>query len=186
MKVKEIICAAAGLLGKANVAAYLSADNASAGTGVVAEVNSAVRLLNVLLCEIAGSYLPMIKKETPTVKNGKIYYEDLTEDVIRIREVLDANGEPEFFVIHTEYVTPRSEPSAVVYEYIPAAYGLTDEIGAFEKPVTVSVLAYGLAAEICLSEGRYKESVVWRERFSDGLSAVVLPKCGRAKSRCFI
>lgn len=173
-------------MGKENVAVYLSTENASATTGVVSEVNSAVRLINVLLCEIAGSYLPMIKTETPIMKDGKIYYSDLSEDVLRIREVLDADGNSGFFVIHAEYVTPRSTPSAVVYEYMPSAYGLTDEIGAFEKPISGAVLAYGLAAEICLFEGRFKESVVWRERFSDGLSAVVLPKCARAKSRCFI
>ena len=80
MKVKEIICAAAGLLGKETVAAYLSGESASAGTGVMNEINSGVRLLNVLLCEIAGSYLPMIKKETPEVKDGKIYVSD-TKDV---------------------------------------------------------------------------------------------------------
>ncbi len=186
MKVKDIIYAAAGLLGKENVAVYLSDENVTAGTGVIAEVNSDVRLVNVLLCEIAGSYLPMLKKETPVLTSGRLYYSDLSEDVMRIREVLDENGEPEFFVIHAEYVVPRSAPSAVIYEYMPSSYGLTDDIGDFEKPVSVAVLAYGLAAEICLSEGRYKESVFWRERFSDGLSAVVLPKCGRVKSRCFI
>lgn len=186
MKVKEIVCAAAGLLGKETVADYLSKENASAGTGVMNEVNSAVRLLNVLLCEIAGSYLPMIKKETPEVKNGKIYYADLSEKATRIREVLDDTGSPQFFAVHSEYVTPRSTPSAVIYEYLPPVYGLTDEIGEFEKSVSCAVIAFGLAAEICLAEGRYAESVMWRERFCVGLSAVVIPKCARAKSRCFI
>lgn len=186
MKVKEIICAAAGLLGKETVAAYLSGESTSAGTGVMNEINSGVRLLNVLLCEIAGSYLPMIKKETPEVKDGKIYYADLSEKATRIREVLDEAGNPQFFAIHSEYVLPRNVPFAVVYEYLPPVYGLTDEIGEFEKSVSAAVLAFGLAAEICLAEGRYAESVMWRERFCDGLSAVVIPKCARAKSRCFI
>ena len=98
----------------------------------------------------------------------------------------DTDGNVLFFVLHAEYAEPRGEARYVVYDYIPKIYSLSDDVGYKNTDISRGVLAMGLASEICLAEGRFKESVLWRKRYSDGVSAFTLPKNARAKSRCFI
>ena len=135
MKLREIIADAAGLVGKERLARFLTGTSSDTDGNVVADMNAAVRLANVLIAE---------------------------------------------------YAEPRGEALYAVYDYIPKVYALTDDVGYKNTDISRGVLAMGLASEICLAEGRFKESVLWRKRYSDGVSAFTVPRNARARSRCFI
>lgn len=186
MKLREIIADAAGLVGKERLARFLTGTSSDTDGNVVADMNAAVRLANVLIAELSGSYIPMTMKERVTMKNGRVYYSDLSYNLHRMRELQDKDGNVLFFVLHAEYAEPRGEALYAVYDYIPKVYALTDDVGYKSADISRGVLAMGLASEICLAEGRFKESVLWRKRYSDGVSAFTVPRNARARSRCFI
>ena len=74
----------------------------------------------------------------------------------------------------------------IAYSYLPENYGLTDTIGKFMKPVSYNLLAYGVAAEFCLTQARFDEALMWNDRFVKGVNALMRPKNGRVKGRSFI
>lgn len=187
MKLSEIVAAAATLLGREEINEYLSdttTENVSATT--LAEVDTMTRLANLVLNELAGSYIPMVCTEKVTPVNGRVYYSELDRKILKIRGVYDDYGRKLFFVVHPEYLHARGEADSVEYEYLPDNLGLTEETGYLDKDVSVSVLAYGLAAEVCLSENRFDEAVMWRKRYSDGVASFALPESAVMKSRCWL
>ena len=86
MKLREIIADAAGLVGKERLARFLTGSSSDTDGNVDADMNAAVRLANVLIAELSGSYIPMTMKERVTMKNGRVYYSDLSYNLHRMRE----------------------------------------------------------------------------------------------------
>ena len=71
----------------------------------------------------------------------------------------------------------------VEYEYAPDKVGLDDEICYMEKDVPVRVIAYGVAAEYCITEGDFDQAVMWHKRYTDAISDICVPKNTRAAKR---
>ena len=187
MKVKEIVLAAATLTGSEKVTAYLEGgEGAQADGETLAAADKFVRLCNIVISELAGSYIPMVRTERVTAVNGRIYFTSLSMRALKIRAVYDASGRKLFYTLHPEYIEPRGSAAQAEYEYLPDNLGLTDETGYTEKDITAGVLSYGLAAEYCLAEGRFEEAVLWRKRYAEGVMSFALPRGGVIKSRCFI
>ena len=71
------------------------------------------------------------------------------------------------------------------YEYAPSNYGINDAVG-FNGKITAALLGYGVAAEYCVTQGRFEEAVLWRKRYTEGVERVVLPKSREIKGRCWL
>ena len=71
------------------------------------------------------------------------------------------------------------------YEYAPTNYGLNDSVG-FNAKITAALLGYGVAAEYCVTQGRFDEAVLWRQRYTAGVERVALPKSATLKDRCWL
>ena len=113
MKLSEIVAAAATLLGREEINEYLldtTTENVSATT--LAEVDTMTRLANLVLNELAGSYIPMVCTEKVTPVNGRVYYSELDRKILKIRGVYDDYGRKLFFVVHPEYLHARGERQA--------------------------------------------------------------------------
>lgn len=188
MKLKDVLKSAAALLGNEKACEYL-ADNVSeseASAQTLSDINAYVRLANVVICELAGSYVPMKTVEAVTPVNGRVYFSSLNKRVLRITAFYDRNGNALDFTVYPEYAETGGSAVTAEYEYSPDNYGLTDDIGYEEKDVSSAALSYGVAAEVCLSQSRFEEAVLWRERYAECVRSFVLPKGGKIKSRCWL
>ena len=185
MKLKDVIKLSAVYLGRENVVNYLENLKTEDDT-VLYAVDTLTRCANITVSELASTFIPMIKKERVGTENGKIYYTELTETPLEIKNVYDSSGYKITFEINPEYVEVSGLEVFIEYVYLPTNYGISDSIGYTERQVPSRVIAYGVAAEFCLTERSFDESVMWRKRYTDALSLILAPKNKRIKQRRFI
>lgn len=186
MQLKEIVKITAMYLGRGDVCDYLEAGNsAQPNSGILELVNNLTGCANLVINELALSYIPMYKEETVNNENGKINYSTLTERVTEIVDVIDDYGNSVEFKVFPEYLETFYSHVKIKYKYIPSNYGLTDNVGYLENQVPARIIAYGTAGEYCLTERGFQESLMWRTRFNDSLSTLLTPKNTIMKSRRF-
>lgn len=183
MKLNEIIKAAAVLVADEKTAEYVASADTSSDSETISRVNLYVDLANLVINELSSSYIPMKTKEKKSVSDGKIFYSSLKFNPVKILGVYDENGDRLSFEIRPEYLITEQCEVTVVYAYTPKSVGLNGEVGYDERDVSVSVLAYGVAAEFCLVQGRTDEAVTWRKRYSSGVEGFCMPENKRIKRR---
>ncbi len=185
MSIKQIIRITALLLGLENVIAYLdgNGDEEQVGVDCCKTVNTLTDLANLVINELCATYIPMTKVEDAKTTNGRVYYKDLTERAIKIRAVYDANGKELYYTKTAEYICVNYPEVAVEYDYVPENYGLEQSIGYTDKDISARVMANGVAAEFCITEGRFDEAVTFHKRYIDMLSDICLPKNVLTKKR---
>ncbi len=188
MKVNEIIKTTATLLAREDVVDYLS------NTDLVQEVEKntletidlLTRLCNLVISELAEGLIVM-KKEISINNLSSVTFKDLAIEPIDVIAVYDASGNKLNYTVSAYGLTVSTGLVAKIeYAYLPKNYGLTDTVGTFEKKVTVGVLAYGVAAEFCIVEGRFDEAVMWNERYTSSINALITPKNAQIKGRNFL
>lgn len=182
MKISDIALSVAVYLGKTAIADYLSGKEGKTDTETLTQIDAITRLSNLVINEVAGSFIPMVKTEEVTQTDGKIDLRELTEMPLEIKGVyLDESGVS--FKVKGAYAESAFKANKIKYSYIPHNYGLTDEIGYTEKEISLAVLAFGVAAEYCLTEWRFAEAVMWRERFTEGIKSFCIVKNVNTKGR---
>lgn len=181
MYIKDILKASALLLGKENVLTYLNGDQSNLSTLVT--INNMTSLANLVISELASTYIPMVKKETISVRDQKIYYTDLSERVLSILSVTDSSGKEVCYKTFHEYIFATASVVEVEYEFSPPNYDLLDNVNFSNPQVDERVLAYGLNAEVCISEARFEEAVTWHKRYVDAIATICKPKNLTVKER---
>ena len=185
MKIKDIITATAALLNQHDVIGYLEETVNDPSAETLSKIDLEMRLLNLVLSELAAGYVPMVYKEEMTAENGKIEYADLKYSATRILSIEDASGEKASYVQHPSYIEICDGVYTVEYEHSPASFALEETVNMGER-ILPSLIAYGVAAEYCITQGRFEEAVMWRKRYSEGVERVVLPDCPTVKGRCWL
>ncbi len=170
MTVKEIIKTSASLLNREDIVAYLDGENSNVGEQTLPAINTFVTLLNLVISELAGTFIPMRKKETVSIKNGKIEYSLLSERPLRIINVYDLNDRAVNFSDEAFFIKVESGTKQIEYEYAPPNYDLNDAIGYSESDISVGALAYGLTAEFCICKGSFEEAVMWHGRYVESIN----------------
>ena len=99
--VREAIVAAAMMLGigeevKENVSNYANPKTP--------EVELLIQCFNLVENELAVDYMPPIKEETCEIDDGKLYFEDLEYEILRVLWVKNIAGEEIPFQIYPEYL----------------------------------------------------------------------------------
>lgn len=186
MTVKEIIKNTAFSAGREDVVKYLDGNTTSKGEDTLPTVNLLTGLLNLVISELAGTFIPMIKQESVQTSDGKIFYADLSERAVKIIGVYNQNGNDIDFVKTAEFIKVNPGTVIVDYEYIPPNYGIDDTIGYTEKEVTSSVLSFGLSAEYAISLGDFDQAVMWHKRYVDAISELRKIKNVKIKNRSFV
>ena len=148
-------------------------------------INDLVTLTNLVINELACSYIPLKKREKVTVTNGKVYYNTLSENVLKIIKFTDYLGNESQAKQYFDYAEVDGTASYIEYEYLPTTYGLTDVIGYQDKDISARALSYGVTAEFLLTEANFEQAVFWRKRYEDEVSSIVCPKNRKIKGRDF-
>ena len=185
MTIKDIIKTAAVLMNLTDVVEYLGDNAAAPASATLARADALTRLANLTVSELAATYAPMVCAEEVETADGKIVFANLSHNITKILSVKNQFGQDAEFKIYPEYLKVFGGRFTVEYEYAPANYGLNDSVG-FNGKITAALLGYGVAAEYCITEGRFEEAVLWRKRYTEGVERAVLPKSAVAKGRCWL
>ena len=132
------------------------------GTEISAEtyekLNIFVNLTNLVINELACTYVPMVIEEQLSFVNGKAFYKDFSKKAVKILGVKDMSGVELEFVDKAEYLqVPFSVNQSLVveYQYSPDNYSILDKIGYTEKDISARVIAYGVASEYFINQGNF-------------------------------
>ena len=183
MTIKEIIKNTATMIGREDIVKCVE-ENADFQTQALKDsVNSLVKLANLVINELACSFVPMNTVEKISAKDGKVYYTSLSNNPLKIIGVYDNSGYDALKKITSTFAMVTSSEVYVEYSYFPKTYSLEDDIGYEEKDVPLRVLCYGLCAEFALSMGCYKDAVMWHGRYEDALEDFYKPCNSKIKRR---
>ena len=78
MTVKDVLKSASNMLSRQDVCAYLDGAN-QGGQDTLPTIGVMTSLLNLVVSELAGTFIPMVKCEEIDATDGKIYFTALTE-----------------------------------------------------------------------------------------------------------
>ena len=183
MLVKDIIKNSATLIGREDVVQYIDGNNSMPGEFTTNTVDVMVRLLNLVVNELAGSFVPLVATEWLRATDGKILYQDLSYRVKEVLKVFDVNGDEALISVENTFIKVKSDNVQVEYSFFPDELNLNAEIGYQEKDVPLRVLCYGLLAEYSISQGCFKDAVMWHDRYADELIEYSKPKNAKIKRR---
>ena len=77
MTVKDIVKSACVLLGREDIAEYLNGKTENIGAETIPALSIMVALTNLVIGELAGTFIPMSKTERVMVKDNKVYYKKI-------------------------------------------------------------------------------------------------------------
>lgn len=183
MTIREIIGTVATFTGRKDLKTVIETGEGYYGESVSYAAEKLTELANLVIDELACSYIPAVTAEDLKSTGGRIYYKDFTKTPLKVLKVSDLQGNRLDFSYSPEYITVNVQSAAVEYEFLPEAYKIDDEICYSEKDVPKRVLAYGVTAEFCITEGDFDEAVTWHKRYIDALSDICLPKNKNVKAR---
>ena len=183
MKIKEIVKSSALMLGRENVVNYLCGNQTpTASEDTISEVERLTALTNLVISELAASFVPIAVLEKAQVSNGRIYFNTLKETPLKILDVLDNTDNSVSFVQYPEFISV-SNGDRVLYEYLPKEKTIEQDCPYEERIVPSRVLSYGVASEFCITEGEFEQAVMWHKRYVDALEDIIIPKNRQAKNR---
>ena len=185
MKISEIIKTAATYLSREDVCEYLTNQEIEASRQTLETVDLLTRLTNLVISELSEGDVRMVEKVQLNGKT-KITFAELDNKILDVVGVYDESGNQLEYSLSTYQLNSRNGIYTFVYSYLPANYGLFDTIGEFEKNVTTGILAYGVSAEFCLTEGRFEEAVMWNKRYVDSINKLYTPKNANIRGRNFV
>lgn len=185
MKLYDILVTSAILLGKNDAVGYLGTTNPNKDFETLVTVDNLTRAANIVVSELAFTYLPMIKEERMQVENGKIKFEDLSEKILDLIGVYDREQEIKY-KLRSDRIEVDADSVTVKYSYLPSNYGVQDEIGYKESEISARILAYGVNSEYLLMEHAFEESLMWRDRYTKALEKLILPKSTKIKGRAWV
>jgi len=184
MTVKDIILTSATFLGREDIISYLNGDEVSqVSLNIEKEISILVRLLNIVVSEIATDFVPIKTIETARSNNGQILFSSLLETPLDILNVYDVYSNKINFSLTPLYIKTKPESVKVEYTYIPQPLSLTSPFPYSEKQLPSRVFAYGVAYNTCLFEGKFDEADLWEKKYREALALVVLPKSSSVKGR---
>ena len=183
MTIRKIASMVATFIGWRELKNYIDTDEGYYGECVEKAKQTLTELTNVVINELACSYIPALTVEDVTSVNGRVYYNTLSKTPLKVIKVCDKFGNELAFSSSPEYITVGSLAVTVEYEYAPEAVGFNDNICYMEKDVPARVIAYGVTAEYCIVDGDFDQAVMWHKRYTDAVADICLPKNATVKRR---
>lgn len=182
MTVKEVIYMAATELGiLADVKAYVE-------NGTQAGKEDAELLLHafhVVENELAVDYFPLVLEEVKT-SAGKVPFISFSQEVVRVLNVKNEEGENVDFTLHANGVVTGKGKMAITYSYAPKAKTFKED-SDFNFLVSARLMAYGILAEFTLSTGRYSEWAIWDKKYKNAIrSAYHVQSGGSMRARRWV
>lgn len=186
MTVNDIIKKAAVLLNLKNVSDYLCGEVNDADEETLGTVSKMTNLTNLVLNELAVSYVPMKTTERKTVSDGKVLFSSLSKTPYKILGVFDTYGEKVFYTLCPTCIKTKENEVDILYSYVPSSYGLSDVVGYSENELSSRLIAYAVIAEYMLTVSAFDEAITWRKRFTLELEESLCPSSKNMKRRSFV
>ena len=183
MKVSDIIKLTALMTGKSDVVDYLNGGEGQ--THTLETVSTMVALCNLVINELACTYIPISRKEITSFVYGRFSFNILREKLIRVKAVYDADGREVEFHTDKDNIYANIQKGSVEYEYAPSNYDLDSVIGYTEMNISARAIAYGVSAEYCINQGLFEQAVMFHKRYVDALAEICTPKNVKIKQRSF-
>ena len=168
----DIIKSTALMVNREDVVHYINYETYLTGDDTSLTINLMTNLLNLVIRELAGTFIPMTKREKIEISDNKIRFGKLTERCLKISGVFNDEGEKINYSITPEFIAVQGTSAIVEYEYSPPNYSLNNVIGYSEKDISEAALCYGLASEYCICKGAFDEAVMWHKRYVESVNAV--------------
>ena len=184
MTIKEIVSTASNILGRQDVYNHLN-KTPSTDEDTLKTAETILNLINMVISELAGTFIPMIKKENVTSTTGKYYYSAFTQKPIEILGLYDADGNSINYEQTAEFVKIDNSSVVIEYSFIPPKYDMNSKVDYTDAQISSATLVYGLLAEYCIVIGGFDEAVMWHDRFIDGVKEKRKVKNASIKGRCW-
>ena len=163
MKVKDVICEALRLVGRADAAEAISADEQLSDE--VLRLNRAcLTYLNAVLDELARGYFPLDYEEDMSGDDGKFAFSAFSRKPLEIKRVT-AGGKPVKWRICPDYLVAEACAVTVFYTYAPQTLTGEDEFFYPNFAVGERLVEYGIAAEYFLVLGDATSSSAWENKY---------------------
>ncbi len=162
--VKETIGYAASLIGRNDLAAEAKTGEAPSG-----ELLLLVRCFNLVENEVALDYIPLLKEESFLPVEGKIPFSSFSEAPVSVKKVTKSGIETAYDLFPSYLKVKGDGQTDIVYAYAPRAKELGDD-SDFGGPVSVRLLALGVAAEFELAAGRFSEAASFDRMYREALA----------------
>ena len=185
MTIKEIVSTASTIIGRQDVYNHLN-QTPTTNEETLKTLDNMVNLINMVVSELAGTFIPMVKKEKIYSNSGKYYYSDFEEKPVEILGVYSEKGNLLSYNQTAEYLETKNCSVVVEYSYIPPKYDINSQIGYSKNQLSPATLVYGLLAEYCIVIGAFDEAVMWHDRFTSGVKEKRKTKNFKIKGRCWV
>lgn len=170
IKVSDVMLVCAKLL-KNNALAELieGGENADSSEKLAEERADMLRVYNMITEELSCEYFPLYHEQTLTAQNGKIKLSSLKYPPLKIVSVRDESGRPINYGFSGGAITVECKNGAVIkYAYCAQEAGETDDFIFTPKPGKF-VVAYGMAAQLCLENGLTGEAELWQNKYDSAI-----------------
>lgn len=172
MKVKDILCEAAAIMGRQDLEEYLKENNAPDVLSAQKDCELLLRCYNLAENEIALEYRPISISEEVETQDGLIFIKDLKETALDIISIVDEYQNKIGYKIYPEYIKTAPKKLRITYTYIPQRKKIDDESAFSATNITQRIAAMGTACEFLLISGLYDEALMWDKRYKDSLLKV--------------
>ncbi len=183
MTVKEIIRTTAVLLGKEHVVDEI--DNGGGNAVAQKEISQMVTLCNLVISELARRKFPMTTEQILSEPSKTVRFIVMRYNVVELLEAYDVDGNAVAFTVDGDVANADREVYKIKYTYEPPVYAPDDDVDFIRKYKSLRIFSYGLAAEVCMSESRFREAALWRKKFEKAVADVVRIKNVKIKPRCW-
>lgn len=186
MRVKDVIIASLGLLGKGDIACKLINGNAALDTGEQEVVDTLLYCFNAAEDEVSRKYVPLIYSEKIKSDDGIYDYVKFVRAPVRIRRVY-SDGVSIPFKVFPQYLSSQAGTVTVEYEYSPVKKKLQD-LSDYGSEVGEYLFALGAASEYCLINGEIEMSGLWESKYRSAIDGVQarLPVCKNIPPRRWV
>ncbi len=183
MKIKDVVKLTALMLGREDVMRYFeNEEQTNVGEDTLSTVKTMAELVNLVISELATSYVPLTCSEEMKPVQGRIYFSDLKNTPLKVVRVSDGFGAEINYTQYPEFIAVDRNV-VIEYEYLPKNSGIEEQFPYEERVVPSRVLAYGVAAEFCIVECNFEQAVMWHKRYVSNLEEILFPKNANLKSR---
>ncbi len=137
------------------------------------KLEKAKNCLELILQEIASEYCGCVYQEKVNIESNEcLLFSNLTKTLLSIKSVRKDGKNVPFKAYPDCLSVSEGGEYMICYNYMPTIDLTSEEISGFSPMVSNRVVAYGVAAEYLLNEGRYEEANLWDSRYKDGLQAI--------------
>lgn len=178
MIVKNVLINAANYLGLTHLLNTTLLDGANVATAdEVAEVNTLISCLNLVINQIASEYVTLKDKVKVTSSTGVIYYSNLSKKVVVDVLGVKLNGVPVEYSCKPDKLETVPGTLEIEFAYQPTQLNsINSTIDFANFKLNERVLAYGLVAEYNFLYANYDDAAIWDNRFKTSLSNLLRPR----------